>query len=184
MNHKRAGGVRRLADNKPDARGSRSLLSFHIDVNSWENDSMKWFGARTGSFSLAVASLVLVAGCGGPGTLTGKVTFKGQPMTAGLVTVYDSSSAAQSGQIHSDGTYLVGNITPGPVKIGVKTVKARGSIMHPEDVKDPYGPYVQIPRKYADPNSSGFKTDIKTGKQEYQIEVKDDFEPGEETPKE
>jgi hypothetical protein len=148
---------------------------------------MKWFGARTGSFSLAVASLVLVAGCGGPGTLTGKVTFKGEPLPGGLVTVYDNSSANNSGQVHKDGTYLVGNIAPGPVKIGVKTAEFQGSFAHPKDRKDPYGPYVQIPMKYGDPNSSGFKTDIKTGKQEYQIELKDDFEPGEqvtEKPKE
>jgi hypothetical protein len=51
--------------------------------------------------------------------------------------------------------------------------------MHPEDVKDPWGPYVHIPKHYADPDKSGFKLDIKTGKQELNIDLKDDFEPDE-----
>jgi hypothetical protein len=140
---------------------------------------MKWFGARTGSFTLAAASLLLVAGCGGPGTLTGKITFKGQPMPGGMVSVYDGSFARRDGQIQNDGTYTVRNITPGPVKIGVRSVIGH-PIFHPEDHENPFGPYRHIPMKYSDPDRSGFATEIKSGKQEYEIEIKDDFEPGEE----
>jgi hypothetical protein len=131
------------------------------------------------------AGVVMAAiGCGGTGTVTGKVTFKDKPLPGGLVVIYDSGGETHQGQIGTGGAYTVGNIVPGPAKVSVRTVKARGSINNPEGLKAPYGPYVQIPLKYSDPEKSGLKLDVKTGKQEYQIDLKGDFAEGEEVKEE
>jgi hypothetical protein len=78
---------------------------------------------------------------------------------------------------------MVANVPPGPAKVVVGTTEKIGSILHPDARKEPYGPYVQIPRRYAQPDKSGFALNVKTGKQEFMIDLKDDFEPGEVQPK-
>jgi hypothetical protein len=140
---------------------------------------MSRFGTQTARCAVPAAALLLLSGCGGPGTVTGKVTFKGGPLPGGLVTVVDAVDNRYPGQIQKDGTYMVANVPPGPAKIVVGTTAKMGSIMHPEDRKEPYGPYVQIPMRYAQPDKSGFALNVKTGKQEFMIDLKDDFEPGE-----
>jgi hypothetical protein len=140
---------------------------------------MNRFGTRTGRFVVMAAALLLVAGCGGTGTLNGKVTFKGQPLPGGMVTVFDAGNAGHSGQIQKDGSYSVSNIPAGSAKVTVGTSPSRGNIRNPDAVKEPWGPYVQIPRRYSDPEKSGFKLEVKSGTQEMQLDVKDDFEPGE-----
>jgi hypothetical protein len=140
---------------------------------------MSLFGAQTARRALPAAALLLLTGCGGPGTVTGKVTYKGGPLPGGLVTVVDAIDNRYPGQIQRDGTYTVANVPPGPAKIVVGTTSEIGSIMHPGERKEPYGPYVRIPKRYGQPDKSGMALYVKTGKQEYMIDLKDDFEPGE-----
>jgi hypothetical protein len=141
---------------------------------------MNWFSIRIGHFIALAATMLLLSGCGGTGTLSGKATFRGQALPGGMVTVVDSANENHSGQVQKDGSYSVANIATGPAKVTVGTSSSRGNIRNPDAVKDPWGPYVQIPRHYSDPEKSGFKLDVKTGKQELQLDLKDDFEPGEE----
>ncbi len=139
---------------------------------------MKWLGRRP-TWNASACLLWLAVGCGGPGIITGKVTFDGKPLPGGLVTVFDADNNAQSGQIGTDGTYIVGNIHPGPVKVTVRTVRATGSFAHPDGRKNPYGPFVQIPGKYADPDKADLKLNVKPGRQEFAIDLDADFEKGE-----
>ena len=143
---------------------------------------MKWFGRKTCRHILPATVLLFAVGCGGTGNLAGKVTFKGAPLPGGLVTVTtiaDGEVRTYPGRIQSDGSYNVPNVPTGPGKVSVATVKAMGNIQHPEDVKEPYGKWVQIPKHYGNADKSGFKAEIKTGKNELNIDLKDDFEPDE-----
>ena len=144
---------------------------------------MSRFGRQAARCAVAAAALLLVAGCGGPGTVTGKVTFKGGPLPGGLVTVVDAADNRYPGQIQKDGSYIVANVPTGPAKVVVGTTAKTGSIMHPDDRKEPFGPYVQIPKRYAQPEKSGLALQVKNGTQELNIDLKDDFEPGELQPK-
>jgi hypothetical protein len=142
---------------------------------------MKWFGWQSCRYIFPATVLLLVVGCGGTGNVGGKVTFKGQPLPGGMVTL----QSTEGGEIRTypglikDGSYTVPNVPIGPAKVTIGTAKARGNILHPEDVKDPWGPYVHIPRHYADPEKSGYKVDVSRGKTELNIDLKDDFEPDE-----
>jgi hypothetical protein len=139
---------------------------------------MKWFRSRGARWSFAAAALLFLAGCGGPGTVTGKVTFNGQPLPGGLVTVHDSEGQPRNGPISKDGTYSVSNITPGPAQVTVLTVPDLKSIRDPEGKgKDPLGKFVEIPQKFSDKTKSGFSLEVKSGKQEFNLDLKGEPAP-------
>src|SRR3954471_13247665 len=57
---------------------------------------------------------LLLAGCAPPrADVTGTVTFKGQAVTSGTVTLY-SDAGPRSGIIGPDGRYTVRRVAPGP----------------------------------------------------------------------
>jgi hypothetical protein len=69
---------------------------------------------------VGVASLLLLlAGCGGTGTVSGKVKVNGELVTAGTVTFLTEDDKLLQGNIGSDGSYTVEKVPPGTVKIGV-----------------------------------------------------------------
>src|SRR5262249_40311065 len=73
------------------------------------------------SLFLLSSLLVLAAGCGSKGgTVSGKVYYKNQPMTAGLVQFYPEGKGGEySSKINEDGSYSISKVPPGPVKITV-----------------------------------------------------------------
>jgi hypothetical protein len=132
---------------------------------------MKWFRSRAVRLTVAAVAISLLAGCGGPGTVTGKATLDGQPMPGGLVTFHDPGDHTSSGVIQSDGTYTVYNINPGSCTVTVLTANMTGGI---SDLKpgEPYGKYVPIPPLYSQVDKAPFKLEVKTGKQEFNLDLK------------
>ena len=143
--------------------------------------------------------LILSAGCGSKGTVSGKVTVNDEPVRRGTVTFTASTSTwASSVPIGEDGIYTVINAPPGPVKITVasadanpragsklKTRKgqekeeASGGIEDmPPSVRNrfnaaaagPGGP--SVPKKYNKPETSDLTYEVKPGKQQYDIQLK------------
>ncbi|HZT81080.1 MAG TPA: carboxypeptidase-like regulatory domain-containing protein [Gemmataceae bacterium] len=152
---------------------------------------------------LLLALLFTLIGCGGPSaSVSGKVTYKGQPLNGGTV-VFQSTDGKWGGSsaIAEDGTYTIPKVPPGQVKIGVETKsvnptvpKGGGGFMFkkgpadfkmkpPKDTAMPkdadktfYGgdtkKYVDIPEKYADPEKSGLTYTVTAGKQIHNIDLK------------
>lgn len=125
----------------------------------------------------------VAAGCGG-GTadVSGKVEFKGKPVTAGTVTVAGPDGVPVSAGIRSDGTYSVSGVAPGAAKVGVAVPRAgtprRGDAAREggrggaaEKAPPPPTPEA-VPTKYGDPNSSGLTTELSVGSNTYNIELK------------
>lgn len=141
---------------------------------------------RCVSTSTLLATLVLLAGCGGDsagpkvGTMTGKVTYKGVPLTTGTVQVHGADGRGGSGPITPDGTYTVGDAPLGDVTITVKVVASAMAGMKP--VARPPGtpampgesdkPPVIIPANYGDKAKSGLTFTIKSGTQTNNIDLK------------
>lgn len=72
------------------------------------------------SVFLLSSLLVFAAGCGKTGTVSGKVTYKGQPLTAGMVQFFPQNKGGDfSSAIKEDGSYSISKLPPGPVKISV-----------------------------------------------------------------
>jgi hypothetical protein len=132
---------------------------------------MKGFRTRSARWVVTAGTLLFLAGCGGTGTVAGKVTLDGQPLPGGLVTVNDSEGQSRSGGIHRDGAFSISNIAPGPAQVTVLTTPDLRSIRDPDGArgKEPFGPYVKIPEKYKFTDKSGFYLDVKSGRQEFDL---------------
>jgi hypothetical protein len=131
---------------------------------------MKRLNARACGMLCAATAVLFFAGCGGPGTVSGKVSLNGKMLPGGAVTVHDSEGQSRTGGIGRDGYYSVSNIAPGKAQISVLTLSERPSVMG-DGGKDSLGPYVPIPMKYMDPTQSGFALDVKSGRQAFDIQM-------------
>lgn len=130
---------------------------------------------------LAGCSLVLLAlaGCGGKvGTVSGKVTYRGQEVPAGLVTFYGPDNSVLRARINPDGTFTAERVPAGEVRVSVDVPQPPPVPRTPAVPGGPVDPRVglptvPIPRRYADPNSSGLVLTVHSGAQNYPIELKD-----------
>jgi hypothetical protein len=150
---------------------------------------------------LLLVPVLAFAGCGpGAGTLTGKVSFQGQPVPAGQVTLLGPDGRAATGRIDSDGTYTIPGAPLGPVTILVdsrpspsvvlprspqkaearkktgpgkaKLGPAPGSQQEGPRRVPPVARYVPIPTRYSDPEKSALTCVVRKGVQSYDINLK------------
>ncbi len=138
-----------------------------------------------GRLLLLLALLVLLAGCRSrpsetAADLSGRVTYKDAPVTAGLITFHRENGSIFTAPIQSDGTYSVFQAPVGEVVATIDTEQAnpdrpkmtyggnQGGKMGytPEGVSaGPQGKYVKIPMKYTVKSMSPLKFTLKPGKQ-------------------
>jgi hypothetical protein len=101
-------------------------------------------------------------GCGakGPpmGSVSGKVTYKGQPLTTGVVTLLnEKAGSGASGEIDASGIYQIPSIRTGEYNVAVhQSPPAPGAA--------PKGNWkLNIPEKYQTPQTSGLTATVKEG---------------------
>jgi hypothetical protein len=145
---------------------------------------------RTVVVCALVFASVGLAGCGGADkkslSLSGKVTYKGQPVTGGTVklTPTDGKTPAVDAKINGTGTYLIVPPTVGEMKVTIETESVRGKTGRAYDYVPPGGKapeidtsnlpkYVRIPYKYANPSTSDLKVSIQKGKNEQDFQLAD-----------
>ncbi len=142
----------------------------------------------------------LLSGCGSKGTISGKVLYKGKPVTGGNLT-FQSSQGVFRTTINEDGTYRIEKVPAGPVKIGVENQslqiqEGQGQMLAKVTPKDKKGKdvnvsemmqgmqkmmqkgaipgkYVPIPQKASNPETSQLTYTVTSGSQVYDIELKD-----------
>lgn len=131
--------------------------------------------------AVLLAALALT-GCGEKTTeVSGKVTYKGKPVTSGVVTILDGGSAPKAGAIQPDGTFRVSGVRLGTYKVAVSSPPPPGSepARRPAGGRDadddkvptavaPASPeviktWVALPEKYGDPAKSDLTVDVKAG---------------------
>jgi hypothetical protein len=139
---------------------------------------------------MALLALVLplsVAGCGGSkGSITGKVYYKDAPLKGGTVTFVGSDKQSYLAEIQEDGSYSIENVPPGEAGITVETESLKPPNPYvlknkpPEEMENGYKPpdfaaqakrFVPIPGRYSDPDQSGLKYSVKSGKEEHDIKL-------------
>jgi hypothetical protein len=127
----------------------------------------------------AVASLLLFAGCdSGPpvGQVSGKVTFRGQPVTEGRVsfTHVDAGYGADA-LLEEDGTFSIvtdeGGLLVGDYRVSVTPLV----VMDDSDPNTPpvgvEKPAPNIPKKYRDESTSGFTASVTEGRNEVNFDM-------------
>jgi hypothetical protein len=134
------------------------------------HEQRPWF--RLG-VCLAAGLTVAWAGCGGASkaTVSGTVTYKGEPLPAGMIAFLGKDNQVASGSIESNGHYSVRGVPVGPVKISISPPPTPL-----QDSPPPEGmPTVKtfsIPDNYKDPETSGLTLTVKPGSQEHPIDLK------------
>jgi len=143
--------------------------------------------------SLLLGSLFLVValGCANPkgnvaASISGKVTCKGSPVTAGSVVFLTADGTPYGAPISADGTYAASDLPVGPLSVmietesantGAKKAQTYGGKMKmspvPPGMEKTGGAYMKIPGKYADPKTSGFSVTLKAGQQTQNFELAD-----------
>jgi hypothetical protein len=120
---------------------------------------------------------LLAAGCApGTGDVSGKVTYKGQPLAGATITFYDASNNSPSCPIDDEGNYKVQKLAVGkarvviltPLPIVFKGVQGTGGEKLGGDKKTP-----KIPAKYSDPEKSGLTYEVKGGSQTKDFAIAD-----------
>jgi hypothetical protein len=143
---------------------------------------MKWSGTRASVWVFAAGVVFSLTGCNSQGVVNGKVTIDGAPLPGGLVAIHDAEGQIRTTKVNPDGTYSVSNVAPGKAVATVQTMEVFYD-MFTDPAKapknSPFGQYRPIPQKYAARETSGLSLEVKTGKQEYDIPLKD--EPKQET---
>ena len=138
-----------------------------------------------------VAISVALPGCGvreyrlpeTGATLEGTVTYSGNSVPAAMIIVVGESSSA-TGNIGENGRYKVENVPLGKVTLAVNTDAAKGQMMgqamaqayqgskNKDAKKAPALRFLDVPKKYQDPNASGITTTVKEGANTYDIVLK------------
>ena len=131
------------------------------------------------------------SGLSGPtGTVSGKVTYNGNPVPAGCTVtfVHDETSLAAAGQTGADGSYTLqmqggGDVPAGAYKISVGPPAAAGGAG--PDNPEAYAASMEsggdasadtgtpFPDKYLLPGTSGLTFTVKEGPNSYDVEMTD-----------
>ncbi len=117
-------------------------------------------------------------GCGGSsgpvkkvGTVSGKVTFKGAPVTEGQIAFIDQATGSAGGSpLGADGSYkLPQALTTGNYAVVIQPPP----LPMPEEGKPPPKPqpYANIPKKYREISTSGLSISIKEGTNPFDVEM-------------
>src|SRR5262249_55861805 len=127
------------------------------------------------SYTLIALLLTGLCGCGSTATVSGKVLYKGRPVTYGSVIIQNADKTAHSGPIEPDGPYTVEGVRPGDVKIGVisrdpsrdRFLQRRDAAAAKLIIKN----WFPLPHKLEDPNGSGLTCTVGSGQVNYDIDL-------------
>ncbi len=147
------------------------------------------------AFALYFAMALTIVGCGGSdpnkpglGKVSGKVTYKGQPLTAGTITFTPeagkggSTGQVATGQIGSDGSYSLTTFDTddgailGQHVITVQTSGVDGMTLgkpKADGTIDYKLPKSLVPEKYAKADKSPLRYTVVSGKNTYLVELTD-----------
>jgi hypothetical protein len=149
--------------------------------------------------SLVIAVLAINAGLTGcsknpyaPASISGSVSFNGQPIKAGSMKFYTAQGVAYDAQLTGDGTYSATDIPEGELVITVETEsisphktapqgaeaakRAKANITQPPPpgmapAPDPSALYIKIPEKYSNPKTSPLTVQVKSGRQVHDVKL-------------
>jgi hypothetical protein len=126
---------------------------------------------------LLILGFLAIEGCSAKSKInvSGKVSYKGQPVRPGYVQFFDSrGTILSSADLDADGTFTATDVPPGEVQVAVRLLpgiavpKKNGDSV---DGTGPVGKSAPIPLKYKDPKTSGLRYTINAGTNHLDIEL-------------
>lgn len=138
------------------------------------------------SLFVALLTVVCLLGCNREerlilpeAILEGTITYKGKPVPHAMVVATGEGPAAQ-GFANADGKFQLKNCPTGSLKLGVNTDAGKGNMMgammssQVSGDKSAKPVFVDIPKKYFDPNTSGIVAQVSDPKGVTQFDIKID----------
>jgi hypothetical protein len=132
--------------------------------------------------------MVGLAGCGSArkGSLSGKVTYHGQPVVSGTVKIVGTNGEMIAASLGADGVFKAAHAPTGAVKVGVEVMDSvrltamKRAPAPPRGVTPivtagapaPAFKVVAIPPQYRDPASSGLQFVIENGQDTLDIDLR------------
>ena len=124
------------------------------------------------------------AGCSGKArtttTITGKVTYKGAPVSVGAIYIHGANGQVAMGNIGEDGSFTATDVPLGEARVSLQ-VRDPGAYARqltkgggtPQDKSPAGGPtrVTSVPAKYADPNTSERKFLIEDGMSNLEVKL-------------
>jgi len=118
-------------------------------------------------------AVVAVAGCSNKGvqkvTVHGTISYQGQSLQSGILQFIGPEGAYSAARIQSDGTFIITDVVPGNVKVGVIEAPQGSRARSSDELKSPP---VSLPGQYRDPETSGLQYTITPATKELAIEIK------------
>ncbi|QDV71939.1 hypothetical protein [Botrimarina mediterranea] len=128
--------------------------------------------------ALVVASCVVMSGCGSTQELApvrGKVTYKGKPLTTGVVMFQPLSGPPARGRIQPDGTFELEMLGEGAgAPLGTNRVRVSSREPSADTATETALGKLLIPKRYTDFATSGLTVEVAADRTEpYLIELED-----------
>jgi hypothetical protein len=99
------------------------------------------------------------------GTVSGRVLFRGKPLSPGWVVFHARDEREFAGELDAEGNYRVADVPVGAARLAVVTVTERApplpGLARPNTVV--------LPRRYGDPKTSGLTLAVRRGKQVHDL---------------
>jgi hypothetical protein len=118
--------------------------------------------------ALPLLAVAVAAGCGESGgkvrEIRGTVSYKGEPLQAGTVRFVGANNEVAFAVVQKDGSYIITDVPPGEVKVGVLPDNGPRSVGDSSGKKAEKAakPAVVLPKKYHDPETSGMTKTVKS----------------------
>ena len=129
-----------------------------------------WRSLAAVGAGLAMTALL---GCGGgdssKATVSGKIAYKGVPLTSGTLSLYPASVSAFPIAIKADGTFNASGVPVGMMGVGIAT---EAPTPPPGETSVPVK-VVAVPLRYKNPQTSGLTWEIKGGKNPRDFDLTD-----------
>jgi hypothetical protein len=135
---------------------------------------------------LAALACPLAGGCGvRTTTVTGRVTYRGQPVANGSVILYCADKQIVRGNLGAGGAFAIPNVPPGVATVTVQTharvpaglqiaqdppPSSGGPVLPTPGQRDPE--QLPIPPRYALPDESGLTVSVGNGPVTFDIDLK------------
>jgi hypothetical protein len=150
-------------------------FSHHVNIIDMTIHLPRRFPRRL--LGLVAVAVVAVAGCSDKGvkkvTVRGTISYKGQPLQSGILKFVGPAGSYSAAVIQPDGTFIITDVVPGEVKVGVmEAPQGSGSSSGERASSGPKSSPVALPEKYREPETSGVKYTITPETKELAIEIK------------
>ncbi len=130
------------------------------------------------AWSLALLSATLV-GCGSEemrGRITGKITFRGQPVSEGMVLLCNNAKGIHmTARLKPDGRYEITTAKGVGLPVGAYQVCVCPPLMEPNNdmhTAPKIQQYPNIPKKYRDYKTSDLTLNVQEGENSFDVEMK------------